>query len=150
MTAVLQEAETADRTLADTLSNTDDADDPDEHSTQPIQLHEYTSQELKLSEEQASKLNLLGNGRYLSVAPSEYLGHWQVSARNYVGSVNVAGLQVLVRPKIPLRNLFLLLEVGLREQDWRDEAVNYETTANLLPAMISWVTLAEGAWRATS
>jgi len=135
MTAVLQEAETADRTLADTLSNTDDAD---EHSTQPIQLREYTSQELKLSEEQTSKLNLLGNGRYLSVAPSEYLGHWQVSARNYVGSVNVAGLQVLVRPKIPLQNLFLLLEVGLREQDWRDEAVNYETTANLLPAMISW------------
>ncbi len=152
MTAVLQEAESASpapaedlgsrsdasRSITDTLSN---ADDPDEHSSQQsraIQLHEYTRQELKLSEEQASKLNLLGNGRYLSVAPSEQSGHWQVSARNYVGSVNAAGLQVLVKPKIPLQNLFLLLEVGLREQDWHHEAVNYETTADLLPAMISW------------
>ena len=45
---------------------------------------------------------------------------------------------MLVRPKIPLRNLFLLLEVGLRDRDWHDEAVRYETTLDLLPALVSF------------
>ena len=75
-----------------------------------------------------------------------------MSAHNYVGSINVAGLQVLVRPKIPLRNLFLLLEVGLRERDWHDEAVRFETTGDLLPALVSFfartteTTLARGLY----
>ena len=69
-----------------------------------------------------------------------------------MGSINVGGLQVLVRPKIPLRNLFLLLEVGLRDRDWHDEAVRYETTLDLLPALVSFfartteTTLARGLY----
>ena len=75
-----------------------------------------------------------------------------MSAHNFVGSINVADLQVLVRPKIPLRNLFLLLEVGLRERDWHDEAVRFETTGDLLPALVSFfartteTTLARGLY----
>ena len=59
---------------------------------------------------------------------------------------------MLVRPKIPLRNLFLLLEVGLRDRDWHDEAVRYETTLDLLPALVSFfartteTTLARGLY----
>jgi len=86
------------------------------------------------------------------VEPAELSGHWQVSARNYVGSILVDGIQVLVRPKIPLQNLFLLLEVGLREQDWRDEAALYEKSLDLLPALVSFfartaeTTLARGLY----
>ena len=117
-----------------------------------LTLREYDSALTDMSREQASALNRVGGGRYLSVEPAERSGHWQVSGHNYVGSINVAGLQVLVRPKIPLRNLFLLLEVGLREQDWRDEAVRYESTSDLLPALISFfartteTTLARGLY----
>ena len=59
---------------------------------------------------------------------------------------------MLVRPKIPLRNLFLLLEVGLRARDWHDEAVRFETTGDLLPALVSFfartteTTLARGLY----
>ena len=115
-------------------------------------LREYGRQVLELSPEQANALNRVGGGQYLSVEPGEYSGHWQVSAHNYVGSINVAGLQVLVRPKIPLRNLFLLLEVGLRARDWHDEAVRFETTGDLLPALVSFfartteTTLARGLY----
>ena len=51
-----------------------------------------------------------------------------------------------------MRNLFLLLEVGLRERDWRDEAVRFETTGDLLPALVSFfartteTTLARGLY----
>jgi len=66
--------------------------------------------------------------------------------------MSVDGIHVLVRPKIPLRNLFLLLEVGLREQDWRYEAALYETSHELLPALVSFfartaeTTLARGLY----
>jgi len=117
-----------------------------------VELREYSRAVLPLTGEQANALNRVGGGRYLSVEPGEHSGQWQVSAHNYVGSINVAGLQVLVRPKIPLRNLFLLLEVGLRERDWHDEAVRFETTGDLLPALVSFfartteTTLARGLY----
>ena len=117
-----------------------------------LTLREYDSAVVALAGEQAAALNRVGGGSYLSIEPAGPLDHWRVTARNYVGSINVAGLQVLVRPKIPLRNLFLLLEVGLREQDWRDEAVRYESTNDLLPALISFfartteTTLARGLY----
>ncbi len=117
-----------------------------------IELREYGRAVLPLTDEQAATLNRVGGGQYLSVEPGEHSGRWQVSAHNYVGSINVTGLQLLVRPKIPLRNLFLLLEVGLRERDWHDEAVRFETTGDLLPALISFfartteTTLARGLY----
>lgn len=117
-----------------------------------IELREYGSDVLALSAQQADALNRMGGGKYLSVEPGGHSGHWSVSAHNYVGSINVEGLQVLVRPKIPLRNLFLLLEVGLKERDWHDEAVRFETTGDLLPALVSFfartteTTLARGLY----
>ncbi len=117
-----------------------------------IELREYGSDVLALSVQQADALNRMGGGKYLSVEPGGHSGHWRVSAHNYVGSINVEGLQVLVRPKIPLRNLFLLLEVGLKERDWHDEAVRFETTGDLLPALVSFfartteTTLARGLY----
>ena len=117
-----------------------------------LTLREYGREIVQLTSQQAGALNRAGGGNYLSVEPTEHSGRWLVTARNYVGSINVAGLQVLVRPKIPLRNLFLLLEVGLREQDWRDEAVRYETSRDLLPALVSFfarttqTTLARGLY----
>ena len=123
-----------------------------ERLARTLTLREHGSEVLPLTGEQAGALNRAGGGKYLSVEPSEPSGHWQVSARHYVGSINVGGLQVLVRPKIPLRNLFLLLEVGLRERDWRDEATRYETTGDLLPALVSFfaraaeTTLARGLY----
>ena len=103
-----------------------------------LTLKEYDSKTVRLSEEQAGELNLAGGGKYLGIEPEGAAGQWRVTANHYIGSINVAGLQVLVRPKIPLRNLFLLLEVGLRERDWHDEAVRFETTGDLLPALVSF------------
>ena len=118
-----------------------------------LTLQEHRNSEpLPLTDAQAGALNSAGGGRYLSVEPAETPGHWQVTAHNYVGSILLDGIQVLVRPKIPLRNLFLLLEVGLREQDWRDEAALYERSLHLLPAIVSFfartteTTLARGLY----
>ena len=124
----------------------------EDRSARTLTLREYGSKVVRLTENEAGALNAVGGRRYLSVEPAETRGDWQVSAHNYVGSIVVDDLQVLVRPKIPLRNLFLLLEVGLREQDWRDEAARYETSHDLLPALVSFfartaeTTLARGLY----
>ena len=145
----------AARSLPPTAANDNSYRFGPQRSGQPdrrVTLREYGREVLELSPEQANALNRVGGGQYLSVEPGEYSGHWQVSAHNYVGSINVAGLQVLVRPKIPLRNLFLLLEVGLRARDWHDEAVRFEATGDLLPALVSFfartteTTLARGLY----
>lgn len=121
-------------------------------AVEPLTLREYDSKVVPLTEDQASALNSVGGGKYLSVGPAATPGRWQVAAHNYVGSITVEGIQVLVRPKIPLRNLFLLLEVGLREQDWHDEAALYEKSHDLLPAFVSFfartaeTTLARGLY----
>lgn len=128
--------------------------EPADGLTTSVTLSEYESVVVVLGSEQASALSQVGGGRYLTVEPAGSAGAWRVRAHNYVGSINVAGVQVLVRPKIPLQNLFLLLEVGLRPQDWRDEAVRYETTRDLLPALVSFfartteTTLARGLYHA--
>ena len=152
-------SDAAERAGVETVAPTVGDRDTDEHSqwavagtTRRLVLREYGSKPVELSDEQAGALNRVGGGQYLSVEPSEHPGHRQVAAHNYVGSINVAGLQVLVRPKIPLRNLFLLLEVGLRERDWHDEAVRFEKTGDLLPALVSFfartteTTLARGLY----
>jgi 5-methylcytosine-specific restriction enzyme subunit McrC len=123
-----------------------------QQADRPLTLREYGRELVALSSEQAGALNGVGDGKYLSIEPGEQPGHWQVAAHNYVGSINVGELQVLVRPKIPLRNLFLLLEVGLRQRDWRDEDVRFETIGDLLPALVSFLarttktTLARGLY----
>ncbi len=115
-------------------------------------LSEHESRTVELSAEQAAALNKVGGGCYLSVEPCTQSGLWRVSAHHYVGSINVAGLQVLVKPKIPLENLFLMLEVGLRPRDWKDEVVSYQKTSDLLPAFVSFfartteTTLARGLY----
>ena len=122
------------------------------HAVRTLTLREYASEIVPLTTDQAGALSRAGGGKCLAVGPDERSGHWQVVANHHVGSINVGGLQVLVRPKIPLRNLFLLLEVGLREQDWHDEAVRFETTGDLLPALVSFfartteTTLARGLY----
>ena len=78
------------------------------YTVRTLTLHEYRSAILWLSRQQANGLHRAGGGKYLTVEPAEPSGCWRVTAHNYVGSINVGGLQVLVRPKIPLRNLLAL------------------------------------------
>ena len=63
---------------------------------------------------------------------------WFLTAREYVGSLVVDGMRILIRPKIRLENLFLLLEVGLPEQAWRKEDFGYATHHDLLRSLVAF------------
>lgn len=113
-------------------------------------LVEYQTTRLDLSGRVASALAAT---KAVSVAPDPEPGWWQVTAGQYVGTVIVEDVRLLIRPKIRPENLFSLLEVGLPENAWRQEAFNYASSRDLLPSVIAFfartveTTLARGALR---
>lgn len=102
-----------------------------------LRLPEYDSRQFRLSAAQAKRLNDTG---FLSVVPGSESGSWRITASHHVGTLVIDDLHFYVRPKIRLENLFLLLSVGMREQDWRRSATQYAIDGDLLPAVISFFT----------
>ena len=117
-----------------------------------LRLREYDTREARLSDSQARRLGLEA-GRYLSVTPHPDPGIWSLTAREYVGTLVVDDIRILVRPKIRLENLFLMLEVGLPEKAWRKEDFDYAVNPDLLQSLVSFyartleTTLARGLYR---
>ncbi len=117
-----------------------------------IELIEYETATVELAQGQAQRLAARGRG-VVTVQPAGKIDSYSVTAQNLVGTLVVDDLRVLVRPKIRLENLFLLLEVGLDEHAWRQEAFEYASRADLLPSVIAFyartleTTLARGLLR---
>jgi len=115
-------------------------------------LREYETRVVRLSDIQARRLGLEA-GRYLSVTPHPDPGMWSLTAQQYVGTLVVDDMRILIRPKIRLENLFLMLEVGLPEQAWRKEDFDYAVNPDLLRSLVSFyartleTTLARGLYR---
>lgn len=97
-------------------------------------LEEYGSVTLELPRPQAEALARTG---VVDVRPAPG-GRWQISAGSKVGSLVVGDLRLFIRPKIRPENLFLLLEPGLPASAWREEALGYDTSSDLLPAFIGY------------
>ncbi len=117
-----------------------------------IQLIEYETATVELPQVPAQRLAARGKG-IITVQPAGQANHYSITAQNLVGTLVVDDLRVLIRPKIRPENLFLLLEVGLDEHAWRQEAFDYAKKADLLPSVIAFyartleTTLARGLLR---
>jgi len=117
-----------------------------------ITLYEYERKSHRISESQSRRLASVGKGA-ITVEPEAQHGYYSITAQNMVGTLVVDDLRVLIRPKIRPENLFLLLEVGLAPDAWRQEAFDYADSANLLPSVIAFyartleTTLARGLLR---
>ncbi|WP_419931854.1 McrC family protein [Candidatus Poriferisodalis sp.] len=113
----------------------------DDDGLPPLLLTESEPESLDLTQAQANAL-AKARGRtgrnWLQLDFGEQTGRWIVTPRNFVGSFIAAGLSVIVRPKIKPENLFALLEVGLPRAAWRQEATDYASTYELLPALVSF------------
>ena len=118
----------------------------------PIELVEYGSKDVRLSESAARRIATVGRGA-LVVAHADEPGLYSLTAQNMVGTLVVDDLRILIRPKIRPENLFLLLEVGLPQKAWRQESFDYTTSTDLLPSIIAFFartlanTLARGLLR---
>lgn len=118
----------------------------------PPVLYEFETGIVRLSDRQARRLDA-ESGSALTVTPHPDPGMWSLTARQYVGTLVVGDLRILIRPKIKPENLFLLLEVGLPERAWRKEDFDYAFRDDLLLSLVSFfartveTTLARGLYR---
>ncbi|MYG93834.1 MAG: hypothetical protein F4138_02410 [Acidimicrobiia bacterium] len=107
--------------------------------SETITLYEHERASHRLSEAQSRRLASVGRGA-VTVEPEAQHGYYSITAQNKVGTLMVDDLRVLIRPKIRPENLFLLLEVGLAPDAWRQEVFDYETSADLLPSLVAFYT----------
>lgn len=113
--------------------------------TDVVALREYESRSVVLSVVQAAELARVAGNR-LSVRASGSEGVYEVKAGAHVGAIVTSSLRVLVVPKVPLRNLFLLL--GVAPPHLEDAPFDFGREDDLLSIM-AWM-FAHEVDRATS
>jgi 5-methylcytosine-specific restriction enzyme subunit McrC len=102
-----------------------------------IVLGEYETQTVVLSPAAARDLVRLAGGRVV-LTPAPDSGAWFLTATQHVGTIVLPEIELLVRPKIPIENLFVLLDVGLPDDAWRAESYAYAADPNLLPILAAF------------
>ena len=105
--------------------------------TEPVVLHEYQTRTIPLPARLASALAQRA-GSALTISPTATTGEWQVAATSTVGSVVLPELEVLIKPKVRLQNLFALLDAGMPDEAWQPEVFGYGADRQVLPAFAAF------------
>jgi 5-methylcytosine-specific restriction enzyme subunit McrC len=101
--------------------------------TAVVALAEHSARDVALTTVQFRALADLARGR-LDVLPAAEPGRYTLRTRQYVGTLTVPGLELVIRPKVPLPNLFWMLAAPGFETYWLAEDFGYATERQLLPA----------------
>jgi 5-methylcytosine-specific restriction enzyme subunit McrC len=99
---------------------------------QRIALQEYRSVDIELSADAARLLAGVAGPR-LSVALGPEPGKWTVTATSHVGTITVPDLQLLIRPKASLHNVFQMLDVA--PESFARDPFGFEADRSLLAVM---------------
>src|SRR5215210_168000 len=97
-----------------------------------IELREYQPTLTRLTRSEVQQL--LGTG-LVDLKPLTIEGEYELRAASIVGTVVLATLRLLIRPKVGLRNLFFLLGYGVELTSWAEERFPYEEDPDFLRAV---------------
>jgi len=108
----------------------------------PIELDELgPGVERLLTPEQGRSLAAYG---VVTATPSPFRpGAWQIDPAGKVGTVRVGGVEIHIKPKVPIARLLFLVGYALKGAAWRPETVPVAEAADLVPAV------AQALWRQT-
>ncbi|GAA3326245.1 McrBC 5-methylcytosine restriction system component [Paeniglutamicibacter sulfureus] len=97
-----------------------------------------------MSDDAASTLNRL---RIATVTP-EGGGEWTIANIRKVGVVRIDGQQILIRPKVPISQLFFMMQFALNPKFWLNEEIQLDSDKNLLNAMaVAFLRQASKIWK---
>jgi 5-methylcytosine-specific restriction enzyme subunit McrC len=102
-----------------------------------ITLFEYGSEVRDLSQLDIRELMAAG-GRALTLAPTGTAGQFQLKANSLIGTIVTSRLEVIINPKIPIENVFLLLEPSKTPIDLRTELVGFGDYLDITPAFAAF------------
>ena len=100
-------------------------------------LNEYEDGEVDLTLVQAQALRRLCRER-LTVQPGDVADRWRIKASSYVGTIVTPDVRILIRPKVPLANLFYLLEANRKPVEVSQEVFEYQRTPDLIPSFATF------------
>ena len=108
----------------------------------PVELDELgPGVERLLTPEQGR--SLAGSG-VVTAAPSPYRpGAWQIGPAGKVGAAMVGGIEIHIKPKVPIARLLFLVGYARHAAAWRPETVPVAEAADLVPVV------AQALWRQT-
>lgn len=106
---------------------------PSAAPTERLSLSEYNEREVVLRPDQVRALLAVGRNRF-ELHPTGDAQTFRLRATQHVGTVTVPGLQILIRPKVPLANLFYMLAVPGPKETWQETDFGYGVERQLLPA----------------
>jgi 5-methylcytosine-specific restriction enzyme subunit McrC len=101
------------------------------------ELVEYERRELEMEASVARDLVRLAGDR-IRVTPTTVADRFLIEATQHVGVVVLPELEILIRPKVNLDNLFLLLGVGMPPAAWRREIFGFGEAPHLLPGFAAF------------
>ena len=91
---------------------------------EPLELQEGVARDdCDLTVEQAFALDASG---WLTVTRSPG-GRWTVAPRTWVGSARIGDLDVVIRPKLPIRRVFFLLGYAAGKDRWDETPTTMAT-----------------------
>jgi 5-methylcytosine-specific restriction enzyme subunit McrC len=102
-----------------------------------VVLTEYDSALVQLSTSQARDLRRAARGA-VTVQPDDIAGTWRITSTHYVGTITVAGVHVLVTPKVETDSLLYLLETSGKPVTTGTAEFRYGTTQDLVPAFATF------------
>ncbi len=86
----------------------------------------------------------LASSGVVTAAPSPYRpGAWQIGPAGKVGAARVDGIEIHIKPKVPIARLLFMVGYALYAAAWRLETVPVAEAADLVPAV------AQALWRQT-
>lgn len=100
---------------------------------QRISLVEYGSTVETLTQRDINEILAIGGGA-VEIAPTSETGRYRLKAGSKVGAIATSRFEVLIRPKIPIENVFLLLEPARVPIDLRSELIGFGKHEELTPA----------------
>jgi len=106
-------------------------------SRQRIVVREYETTVVAAPARAARDL-VAAAGNRIAVAFGPEAGTIAVTAGHHVGTIVTPDIELLIRPKVSLENLFTMLSAGMPAEAWRREVFAYGTDRNLLPALAAF------------
>ncbi len=102
-----------------------------------VKLQEWSEEsDVHLSFDQVDALRRVA-GSAIEIRPGRRRDLWNLGATSYAGAIRVGDLTVLIRPKIPLENLFYMLSAGQTNIDFGTSLTGFDQD-ELLPALAAF------------
>lgn len=102
-----------------------------------IELDEHEAVDVPLSQEDLRGL-LSEGAKAVDVTPTLEKGTFRIKAKSRVGMLSIGEIDLLIHPKIPLQNVFVLMEPARVPLDLRSEVVGYGAYDEITPAFAAF------------